>query len=629
MDPSASNFVMHQRSNSLDRPGLMYPGVPQQGPHSPCPALRAAAAEQMQAQAAPAPSSRAGTHYDPVHGSSSSWWQQNQHRHQHHHPHTVGHNNWQPPLPFTRSPYVFPQAFPGGLLSPPGAPMASGPSPGQSQPVGAHASYHPNYSNSNSHTAAPVHTPPPFNNHRSAFPNLNLIGGTAPGQHSHAAGSGNSAHPEPHAARASGLPALHPFAASLGVNLSSHTPPTTSSSNMAQHAFSSPPDRTSYEEQAAYPADMFHYGHAPPMRDWSPPRELPLPVSINDLPRLSTSTSSLRRPAFGYRLSSPEGSSDEDLESTEHEAGFLEVVTPRNGAGALFGSEERIRAQQLMRGTAPGKRVASRRAIESLQSVEISGLSENERTCVICYNDFGVENPEGINEAPLRLPKCKHVFGDHCIKKWFEESDSCPYCRDKVHSEPQLRQPNVMTLVRNHFGNTSYAQRQARDVANAQVRSGGGPADGARGGAYISPAGDYYDAATAGVYMHRRPEGSSSRASWQSSPGRRSPSNDFNDGRRRTRARHGSLRGSPNSPRPTSYAATSSGGSQLFHRAYNTAQPRPVVRLLDPPDAAGTVDAPMFESGPPRTLLEHASAHHENADVAWDPPRPQLPRGSP
>lgn len=45
-------------------------------------------------------------------------------------------------------------------------------------------------------------------------------------------------------------------------------------------------------------------------------------------------------------------------------------------------------------------------------------------------------NPEGINEAPLRLPGCKHIFGDHCIKKWFEESDSCPYCRDKVHSEP-------------------------------------------------------------------------------------------------------------------------------------------------------------------------------------------------
>ena len=55
--------------------------------------------------------------------------------------------------------------------------------------------------------------------------------------------------------------------------------------------------------------------------------------------------------------------------------------------------------------------------------------------CVICYNDFGAETPEGVREAPLRIPKCKHVFGDHCIKKWFEESDSCPYCRTKVPSE--------------------------------------------------------------------------------------------------------------------------------------------------------------------------------------------------
>lgn len=64
--------------------------------------------------------------------------------------------------------------------------------------------------------------------------------------------------------------------------------------------------------------------------------------------------------------------------------------------------------------------------------------------CVICYNDFGVLNPEGINEAPLRLPNCKHVFGDHCIKKWFEESDSCPYCRDKVPSEPHM--PNFRAI---------------------------------------------------------------------------------------------------------------------------------------------------------------------------------------
>ncbi|KAK4170399.1 hypothetical protein QBC43DRAFT_196960 [Cladorrhinum sp. PSN259] len=95
-----------------------------------------------------------------------------------------------------------------------------------------------------------------------------------------------------------------------------------------------------------------------------------------------------------------------------------------------------LRGYQMLRGQLDAsKRVATKRAIRELQSVQIADLPEKERTCVICYNDFGVESPEGINEEPLRLPKCKHVFGDHCIKKWFKESDSCPYCRDKLQSE--------------------------------------------------------------------------------------------------------------------------------------------------------------------------------------------------
>ena len=83
--------------------------------------------------------------------------------------------------------------------------------------------------------------------------------------------------------------------------------------------------------------------------------------------------------------------------------------------------------------------------------------------CVICYNEFGVPNPEGINEAPLRLPRCKHVFGDHCIKKWFEESDSCPYCRDKVPSEPRVR-ANYEAL--SEFLRNSYSPRSGRVQMN-------------------------------------------------------------------------------------------------------------------------------------------------------------------
>lgn len=116
---------------------------------------------------------------------------------------------------------------------------------------------------------------------------------------------------------------------------------------------------------------------------------------------------------------------------------------------------------EILRSAASADKVAaSKVALRLLQSVKIEDLPEKERSessrrlscidacweigeltrriaCVICYNDYGVETPEGINEAPLRLPKCKHVFGDHCIKRWFEESDSCPYCRDKLRTEPK------------------------------------------------------------------------------------------------------------------------------------------------------------------------------------------------
>ena len=93
---------------------------------------------------------------------------------------------------------------------------------------------------------------------------------------------------------------------------------------------------------------------------------------------------------------------------------------------------------------------------------------------MICYNEFGVENPEGINEAPLRLPNCKHVFGDHCIKKWFEESDSCPYCRDKVPSELAL--PTTATL-REYLRANNFLT-----AGSARLMGGARPADQRRPG---------------------------------------------------------------------------------------------------------------------------------------------------
>ncbi|KAI9651197.1 hypothetical protein NHQ30_001234 [Ciborinia camelliae] len=66
------------------------------------------------------------------------------------------------------------------------------------------------------------------------------------------------------------------------------------------------------------------------------------------------------------------------------------------------------------------KRMPSKEFMHSLESLNPDDLSKEERS---------------VSELPLRIPKCRHVFGAICIKKWFKENDSCPYCRDKVPSE--------------------------------------------------------------------------------------------------------------------------------------------------------------------------------------------------
>jgi hypothetical protein len=87
--------------------------------------------------------------------------------------------------------------------------------------------------------------------------------------------------------------------------------------------------------------------------------------------------------------------------------------------------------------------------------------------CIICYNEFGVKNPDGFIERPVRLPKCKHIFGDRCLKQWLQDSDSCPYCRDKLPSEPKRapQQDDVRRLIaqtRNYAMDPWYAAEMSR-----------------------------------------------------------------------------------------------------------------------------------------------------------------------
>ncbi|KAJ4130913.1 hypothetical protein NW768_006452 [Fusarium equiseti] len=208
--------------------------------------------------------------------------------------------------------------------------------------------------------------------------------------------------------------------------------------------------------------------------------------------------------------------------------------------GGSHSSEETeemmIRHMQLARGSVSTKMVASKLTLRSLQSVKLEELPEADRSCVICYNEYGVETPEGINEAPLRLPKCGHVFGDHCIKKWFEDSDSCPYCRDKLHSEPKT-QPGTSTrafinLIRSRGGPpSSWRAEELSDILRLSAHYAGGD---------------------------RRIDSPTRYASAQAA--RRSPPTEGGEHQhRRTRARHGSSNAHDAVPLPESRNQTASG----------------------------------------------------------------------
>ncbi|KAI0888642.1 uncharacterized protein GGS22DRAFT_196544 [Annulohypoxylon maeteangense] len=284
------------------------------------------------------------------------------------------------------------------------------------------------------------------------------------------------------------------------------------------------------------------------------PRYAEIPDSgINEPRRVNTNRD--RRGLTRLPSSESGWSSDDDSDPDAVAMSLLEAAV--TGPAAEGAAEGRLRAQQVMRGSISTKRVASKKALTSLESVAVSSLPESERTCVICYNEYGAETPEGISEKPLRLPRCKHVFGDHCIRKWFEESDSCPYCRDRVPSEPQYRQAmnahNVYRFLRQHH----QMQVQMQTMRPGREHDRGDSDAGVRlesmasgfGSLASSPFAEY-EYGAAGVPPSRRADGMSMYGSrtpaWHGNSGERHsplPFNEIGENRRRVRPRHGSLRG--------------------------------------------------------------------------------------
>ena len=49
--------------------------------------------------------------------------------------------------------------------------------------------------------------------------------------------------------------------------------------------------------------------------------------------------------------------------------------------------------------------------------------------CVICSADM---NPKAIGEFQIRKLACGHQFHDKCIKTWFAQKNTCPFCRREI-----------------------------------------------------------------------------------------------------------------------------------------------------------------------------------------------------
>jgi hypothetical protein len=172
------------------------------------------------------------------------------------------------------------------------------------------------------------------------------------------------------------------------------------------------------------------------------------PASIPSVAQLTAASVGTRRPRLHTRLRRSRGQSGDDNMDSDPGAPEtpLDELPPFSDEGDIDREGRRIDQARhsldeegaviphshTVRRHPMSKAAAYKLHIESLESVPIADLPAAERMCPICYNEYGVEGPEGINEAPLRIPRCKHIFGDHCIKKWLCQKHSCPYCRESA-----------------------------------------------------------------------------------------------------------------------------------------------------------------------------------------------------
>ena len=97
--------------------------------------------------------------------------------------------------------------------------------------------------------------------------------------------------------------------------------------------------------------------------------------------------------------------------------------------------------------------------------LKINSLPKEDRVCSICYYEFGQRSRDGVREEPCSLLPCKHIFGSHCIGKWFIRSRRCPYCRAPLRKSSSVMLSTERPLTRaSGEAPKAYVDRQAPET---------------------------------------------------------------------------------------------------------------------------------------------------------------------
>ena len=63
--------------------------------------------------------------------------------------------------------------------------------------------------------------------------------------------------------------------------------------------------------------------------------------------------------------------------------------------------------------------------LDSIILENVDKLSPEKRRCIICLENF-------VNSDKIVNLSCLHMFHDECIRKWLNENNFCPICKNEI-----------------------------------------------------------------------------------------------------------------------------------------------------------------------------------------------------